>query len=257
MRSPAPPLRQRAVTLTIVAVLHLLLIALLLRFSPDLLPPPKKDKGLATFDVQADRAVAPKRAPTISRERRASGGASRAAPKAPVPPPPKPPVVTTDAPSSDIWSKVIPLTRDQYAKTDVGKLPSQPAIGPPNGEGRRGSGVGAGEGDVAEGGGGPNGERLYDADWQRRPTNAELAAYLPPRGVPEGWGLIACRTVPGNRVEDCQELGQSPTGSGLARAVRQAAWQFRILPPRVGGRPLIGVWVRIRIDYTERGAAAR
>ena len=95
----------------------------------------------------------------------------------------------------------------------------------------------------------PNGEVLYAADWAREPTSTELNGYLPPN-APDGWGLIACRTVAGNRVEDCVELGQSPRGSQLASAVRQAAWQFRVLPPRRNGRSLIGSWVRIRIDYT-------
>lgn len=94
---------------------------------------------------------------------------------------------------------------------------------------------------------GPNGEALYAAEWAREPTNAELDGYLPRHGV-EGFGLVACKTIPGNRVEDCIELGQTP-GSRLASAVRQAAWQFHVRPPRKGGRALIGSWVQIRIDY--------
>ena len=104
------------------------------------------------------------------------------------------------------------------------------------------------DGDSEVVGTGPNGEVLYAAEWARHPTDAELAGYLP-RNAPDGYGLIACKTVPGDRVDDCIELDQEPHGSHLASAVRQAAWQFRVRPPRKNGVPLIGSWVRIEIDY--------
>jgi protein TonB len=95
---------------------------------------------------------------------------------------------------------------------------------------------------------GPHGEVLYAAEWARHPTDAELGGYLP-ANAPDGYGLIACKTIPGDRVEDCVELEQEPHGSHLASAVRQAAWQFRIRPPRKNGVSLVGSWVSIRIDY--------
>ncbi len=103
-------------------------------------------------------------------------------------------------------------------------------------------------GDSEEVGRGPHGEILYNAEWAREPTDAELAGYLP-KDAPEGSGLVACKTIPGNRVDDCVELGNDPPGSHLARAVRLAAWQFHVRPPRKNGKAMIGEWVRIRIDY--------
>lgn len=88
---------------------------------------------------------------------------------------------------------------------------------------------------------------MYAAEWAREPTHAELDGYLPHNSA-EGFGLIECKTIADDRVEDCIELDQTP-GSRLASAVRQAAWQFRVRPPRRGGRALVGSWVRIRIDY--------
>ena len=94
----------------------------------------------------------------------------------------------------------------------------------------------------------PNGEPLYAAAWYREPTDDQLRAYLSTaRG--RGWGLIACRTAPGYRVEDCVGLAEYPEGSQINRAGLAAAWEFKVRPPSLGGRPLVGSWVRIRIDY--------
>lgn len=106
-------------------------------------------------------------------------------------------------------------------------------------------------------GSGPNGEPLYAARWYRRPYPDELAGYLSTARGP-GWGLIDCRTVADFRVEDCVVVGESPQGSGIGKAVQAAAWQFKVRPPQRGGRPMVGEWVRIRIDYViDASEAAR
>ncbi len=99
----------------------------------------------------------------------------------------------------------------------------------------------------------PNGEPLYAAAWYREPSDDELRGYLSTASGP-GWGLIACRTASDYRVEDCVGLDEYPYGSQINRAVLAAAWQFKVRPPRLGGRLMVGSWVRIRIDYgTKRG----
>lgn len=93
-----------------------------------------------------------------------------------------------------------------------------------------------------------NGEPLYRARWYREPTDQELRGYLSTASGP-GWALINCRTVPDFRVEDCELVDEWPSGAQIGRAVMAAAWQFRVRPPQLGGRPLVGAWVRIRISY--------
>lgn len=157
-------------------------------------------------------------------------------PPPPVEPPPNPNI---------LW-----LTKPQYAGSDIGKIQPQ---GPRNGVNQsgaeNGTGDAPGDSQLAEGKG-PNGEPLYIAEWYREPTNAELSPYIPARarGRP-GWGVVMCRTAERWRVEDCRELGDGPRGTGYAGAVRQAAFQFRVKPPRRGGKYLVGAWVSIRIDY--------
>ena len=97
----------------------------------------------------------------------------------------------------------------------------------------------------------PNGEPLYAAQWHRRPRDGELDGYLSTADGP-GWGMIACKTAPDYRVEDCVAVDEWPRGSNINRALLAAAWQFQVRPPRLGGKYMIGEWVRIRIDLNMR-----
>lgn len=97
----------------------------------------------------------------------------------------------------------------------------------------------------------PNGEPVYGARWYREPTDDELRGYLSTASGP-GWAIITCRTAPGFRVEDCELEDEYPSGAQIGRAVMAAAWQFKVRPPQIGGRVLVGEWVRIRITYEQR-----
>lgn len=162
------------------------------------------------------------------------------APPVPMPPVMEPPVVTPPTETTAIAPPPAPpapaAPRRVYGPPDV-RPPAPPDS-------------------VRVEGTGPNGEPLYAAAWYREPYDNELRGYLS-TAIGPGWGLIACRTVADYRVEDCVILGESPPGSGIARAVQAAAWQFRVRPPRVGGRDQVGEWVRIRIDYQRRGVNVR
>lgn len=146
---------------------------------------------------------------------------------------------------------MLEVTREVYRASDISRLGSNAPGYARSAD--AGSAGGGGAGDSARVGTGPNGQPLYAAEWYREPTDTELSGYLP-KSMPEngGWGVIACRTAPRYRVTDCIELGQDPPGSHFAGAVRQAAWQFLVRPPRIGGKPLVGEWVRIRIVYKAR-----
>lgn len=118
---------------------------------------------------------------------------------------------------------------------------SRPLYGPPDTGG-------SSSGDTERVGTAPNGEPLYAAAWYREPRDDEMRGYLSTATGP-GWGLIACRTAPNYRVEDCVALDEYPAGVQINRAALAAAWVFKVQPPMLGGRSLVGSWVRIRIDY--------
>jgi protein TonB len=230
-----PPLRRRLTGLLAALGVNLALLFVLMTLG--IIPAPQQQRSrsiIVDLLPESRRAAATTQKTEVQKPRIA---ANRPVPK---PPPIVLPVKPTIAPPpapADKPSPWVEMSSQDLAASDISKLPA--------------SGAGA-AGDSEVVGHGPNGEALYAAEWARHPTDAELGGYLP-RNAPDGFGLIACKTVADNRVEDCIELDQEPRGSHLAAAVRQAAWQFRVRPPRKGGRPLVGSWVQIRIDYIRTG----
>ena len=94
------------------------------------------------------------------------------------------------------------------------------------------------------------------AEWVVEPTDAELAYYMP-KAPGRELGRNRLQDGPNYRVENCRLLSESPMGSGLARAMRLAAWQFKVRPPRIDGKPLVGAWVRIHFDFGTGQVRAR
>lgn len=238
-----PDPKRRALAIIAALVLELLLIALLLSLGLQDPDQPEAGPTLVRFqarsapgspedtpEAESEDVQQPEPAERPRAEPEAADQPSIPSPR-PAEPSPSAPVVQV-APSSFDLSKV--------------KTPSPPraaASGPPVGPPDTGS-----SGDTPRVGTAPNGEPLYAASWYREPRPGELRGYLSTASGP-GWGLIACRTVPDFRVEDCVALEEYPSGSNINRAVLAAAWQFRVRPPRLGGQYQVGTWVRIRIDY--------
>lgn len=213
-----------------------LLILLLLRLGVIPTRPPRESRPPNFTLLPAGEKAAPVARPRTARR---AAAASRTAPLPPPPPVPMP--VPTPAPT-------LALSREAFAATDIGRMTRAPSD---DADGEEGADTAVDTAAVAGPGEGPGGARLYNAQWYREPPAGALALYLP-GGPQPGWATIACRTEPRFKVGNCRELDESPRGSGLSRALRQAAWQFQVRPPRLGGKPLIGAWVRIRFDFSAR-----
>ncbi len=229
--------RPNMAALILTIALHIIVIlALLLIKGPTL--PVKVEQTLTAFLLPEAKEEKPDSG-NKSRTKPETKAGEKAAVEKPTPPVPPPPVPVQKP--AETAPSFLNMTSAEFAAADISKMASSRKQS--GDQGTSASTYGPGEG--------PGGVRLYNADWYRRPTNAQLDGYLPSNAPRKGWGLIACKTVERYHVEDCQTLGESPLGSGFGRAVREAAWQFLVLPPRINGRPMIGEWVRIRISYGE------
>lgn len=234
---------RRALAITLAILIPALLLLLLLTFGFDT-SPDSRETPISVVSLEATEIA--QDAPEASKAEREP--AEQPAPQQPATEQPQPsePAAPLPAPAA-IPKAALPIP----TPAEPPPSPAPPRIGvrPPGGQvyGPPNTG-GSASRDTERVGTAPNGEPLYAASWYREPRDDELRGYLSTASGP-GWGLIACRTAPDYRVEDCVGLDEYPTGSQINRAVLAAAWAFQVRPPRLGGRPMVGSWVRIRIDY--------
>lgn len=234
--------RRRATSVLLTILAHALLLLLLIRLTPPQFGSPKAGGKLLTFSV----------APEAQEQASPSKASRKPASKPTVQPPALPPPPRIKLPPTNAAPWVLTPGLERF---DVRQVP-------PTQRSDQQADASASDGTIGDSNSdrpvayGPSGQPLYDAAWYREPTDSELGYYLKNARPGPGFGMVACQTIARYHVDNCEELGETP-GSGLARAVREAAWQFLVLPPRVGGRILVGTWVRIRIDYTESKARAR
>lgn len=229
---------RRTLAISLAVLIPAILLLLLLVFGSET-PPDNRRELVSVVSLKATEM--PERAPEPSspkRERSEEPSMSpQRAPKEPLPSKPAQPL-----PPQAAEPKPAPTTASPESPRIGVRQPGGQVYGPPD-KGRSSSSR-----DSERVGTAPNGEPLYAAAWYREPREDELRGFLSTASGP-GWGMIACRTAPDYRVEDCVGLGEYPNGSKIEGAVLAASWQFRVRPARIGGRPMVGSWVRIRIDY--------
>lgn len=236
--------RRRIIGIAIALALEALLIIAILSLGMRAVTVDSGKHGLSAFTLEAEsQSSAADKSST-----KTTAAITKETPRNIIPVMPKPllkpinPVQTP--PASPDYIKV---SKSDFEAMDLSKIPS-------NGSSGSGDVKGAGQGNkgMMGPGAGPGGAQLYPVAWYREPYDSELAPYLAEaKSVPPGASAeIACRMIEHYHVENCQILSETPRGTGLAKALRLAAWQFLVRPPRIDGKPQLGVWVRIRFDFT-------
>ena len=227
--------RTLAISLAVLIPAFLLLLLLSYGLEP---PPDTREERVSVVSLEAIEISEEAPEPSSAEREEAEDPPVSPTPETEEPQAPQP---AEPLPPPAVKTKAAPTTRPPAEPSPSPAKPAGPVYGPPDTRGPASR-------DTERVGTAPNGEPLYAAAWYREPRDDELRGYLSTASGP-GWGLIACRTAPDYRVEDCVGLDEYPNGSQITRAVLAAAWAFRVRPPRLGGRPMVGAWVRIRIDY--------
>lgn len=234
-------LRRRGFGIAIALLLEALFILAILSLSMRSAGPDAGRKSLSTFSLNAESSS------QATKKSEAETPVAKVQQRTFAPPIPKPllpPVNPVKAPPPN--PDFIKVSKADFEAMDLSKLLGGGSAGSENK-----SGSGQGPKGMMGPGLGPGGAQLYPVAWLREPYDAELAPYLAAaKRIPPGASAdIACRMAERNRVENCQIIGENPRGTGLAKALRLAAWQFLVKPPRIDNKPQLGVWVRIHFDF--------
>ena len=248
---------RRTLAIGAALLVEALLLLLLLSLGAQKRPGRSQD-SITVIDVRSDEAVeAPPEPASPATAPQADERPVAQRPRAETPPTPPVPALLQKPAEPQVMPAPRPLPTQPVERPPSVDVPRftlppasapAPAAGPKRVYGPPNKGGSSAYRDSERVGTAPNGEPLYAAAWYREPRPDQLRGYLSSARGP-GWGLIACRTVPDYRVEDCVGLGEYPEGSQITRAVLAAAWEFRVRPARLGGIAQVGSWVRIRIDY--------
>jgi periplasmic protein TonB len=238
---------RRAMAVVLVLLVEALLLFLLLALNQSNADDERVVVPMSTFTLDPAGEQTPEPDEISAQETQQAGP--------PEPAPEPDPIRPDDTPAARVPPPLIPFTRQQAPAPNIPNVPARPAppapangemMGPPAPRARRGNG----DSQRVEGSG-PNGEPLYAASWYYEPRPDELDGYLDTAQGP-GWALIICQTMPEYRVDNCELITEYPRGSNIGRSLLAATWQFRVRPPRIGGTPQVGAWVRIRFDYDVR-----
>jgi protein TonB len=153
------------------------------------------------------------------------------------------PHIEVNNPNKVDWPEgFIHTSHAEMAAGDISNIHSAASAGNANasaGGGGHGGGVGAG------------GTSFYNVEWYRKPPKTVFENYLRPGQSTGRRAEIECRMIENYHVEDCHEVSEEPRGTGMARVMREASWQFLVRPPRLNGKPLLGTRVHITYTFTE------
>lgn len=238
---------RRAAGITAALAIEALILLILLGLGIHTGPPPAGVENVTTFNAREQSEAAEEEAEPAPEEAAAPTEAVPQPQVAPavIPPSalPRPSILPAPPPP-----EVIPPPAPEPVPSPSPSPRARAVIRPGANYGPADTGRRSGGEDSQIVGTAPDGSPLYAARWYTEPTDEQLRGYLSGARGP-GWGLIACKTAPNWRVEDCVVLGESPAGSNIGNATNAAAWQFLVRPARVNGEYLVGSWVRIRLTY--------
>jgi hypothetical protein len=248
----AATLKRRTIGVAATLIIKALLILAFLSLTLQSAGPNEKRRGFTAFNLGAEtEAPAADDAAAATAKPLPRNAVPETVAEIPKPLLPSANPLRTPPPSPDF----IKVSKADFDAMDLSKIPSNGTKSSP------GSGQGSDKGSAKESGSGskgmigpgagPGGAQLYPVAWYREPYDSELAPYLAAaKAAPAGASAeIACRMIENYHVENCQIITENPRGTGLAKALRLAAWQFLVRPPRVDNKPQLGVWVRIRFDF--------
>ncbi len=235
-------LRKRSAGIALALLVEALVIIAILSLSMQSAATGQGKRGLSAFTLEAESQSASADKSKSEPETPVTREQQQAVVQ-PIPPPLLPPVNPLRLPPPT--PEFIKVSKSEFDAMDISKLP----VGGSAGAGET-KGSGQGNKGMMGPGAGPGGVQLYPVAWLREPYDSELSPYLAGKRAPPGASAdIACRMAEHNRVENCQIIGENPRGTGLAQALRKAAWQFLVKPPRIDNQPQLGVWVRIHFDF--------